>query len=417
MRTQGARSATTNGNLRLLATLEQLLRVQATEVKSTLDQAATLVVEALDADKVDIFVVDPSSESLVALGVSATPLAQRQVAIGLDRQPIVNGGRAVQVLQRGEPFITGHTDTDPEEAIGIRDGLGIRSSIIAPLEVSSERRGVVSVTSLQPEHFTPDDLLFLEAVARWVGMVMHRAELVEQIRQDAAEQARRHVAEELVTVLAHDLSVPLVPVRGYLGMIISEARRADLPAVIGTYAERAQRGVERMMRMISNLLDATRLDQGLFSIVLEVVDLAVLVQEIADTLSTPSQPIVTRLPEPVVIEADAARLRQAIENVVGNAQRHSPDGAEVQLEVIGEQRQDGAWAVITVRDTGPGIAPELLPGLFTRYSSGENSGSLGLGLYLARGIAEAHGGTLTVDTSPGKGASFQFALPFPRAYE
>lgn len=414
---RGSMRTSVKGTQRLLATLEELLRIQATEVKSTLNQAATLVVDALNADKVDIFVLDPSSESLIALGVSATPLAQRQVAIGMDRQPIVNGGRSVQVFHNGEPFITGHTDSDPEEAIGIKEGLGVRSSIIAPLDVNSERRGVVSVTSLQPEHFTSDDLLFLEAVARWVGMVMHRAELVEHITQDAAEQARRHVADELVTVLAHDLRTPLVPVRGYLGMIINEAKRAEQPSMIGTYAERAQRGLDRLMRMITNLLDATRLDQGLFSITLEVVDLASLAQEIADTLSTPAKPIEVLLPEAVVIEADTARMRQAIENLVGNAQRHSPEGVAVTLEVTSEQRQDGPWALISVRDTGPGIAPELLPRLFTRYSSGEKGGALGLGLYLARGIAEAHGGILTVDSCPGKGASFQFAIPYPKIYE
>lgn len=284
MRTSERRSPTSKGNQRLLATLEQLLRIQATEVKSTLNQAATLVHQALDADKVDIFVLDPGSETLIAIGVSATPLAQRQLAIGMDRQPLVNGGRSAQVFHSGEPFITGHTEDDREEVIGIKDGLGVRSSLIVPLDVNSERRGVVSVTSLEPERFTQDDLLFLEAVAQWVGMVMHRAEL---------------------------------------------------PPLIGTYAERTQRGLDRLTRMITNLLDATRLDQGLFT--LEFVDLAGLTQEIAETLSTPAKPIEARLPESVVIEADAARIRQAIENLVGNAQRHSPEGLVISLEVTNEQ--------------------------------------------------------------------------------
>ena len=81
------------------------------------------------------------------------------------------------------------------------------------------------------------------------------------------------------------------------------------------------------------------------------------------------------------------------------------------MEVDGEEREDGAWALLTVRDSGPGIAPELLPKLFTRFARGEGSQGLGLGLYLARGIAEAHGGTLTVDSTPGKGTRFVLALP------
>lgn len=400
-------------NRRLLATLEQLLRIQATEVKSTLGQIATLIHRALNADKIDVFVLEPSSETLVAMGVSATPLAQRQVQIGMDRQPLVNGGRSVQCFVTGKSFITGHTETDPEEVIGIRDGLGIRSSLIVPLDVNSERRGVISATSLQPEHFTADDLVFLEAVSHWVGMVTHRAELVEQIAQEVAEQARRQAAEDLITTLAHDLRTPLVPVRGYLGMIVKEAEAADAPASISMYARRAQHNVDRLVRMIANLLDATRLDQDLFSITPEVLDLADVAREVAEALSTPAKPIELRLPETLVLEADAARIRQVLENLVSNAQRYSPEGVAVLIEGVREQREDRLWAVLTVQDMGPGITPDLLPRIFTRYSSGEKGGALGLGLYLARGIAEAHNGTLNVESEPGKGASFTLALPFP----
>jgi signal transduction histidine kinase len=118
--------------------------------------------------------------------------------------------------------------------------------------------------------------------------------------------------------------------------------------------------------------------------------------------------------ERIVLEADGARIRQVIENLVSNAQRYSPDGVAVLIEGSTEQREDGQWALLSVRDRGPGIASEMLPRLFSRYSSGDTGGALGLGLYLARGIAEAHAGTLTVESTPGKGASFTLALPFPR---
>ena len=112
--------------------------------------------------------------------------------------------------------------------------------------------------------------------------------------------------------------------------------------------------------------------------------------------------------------ADADRLRQALENLLGNALRHSPEGMPVIVEVTTERRENTTWAVITVQDAGPGIAPDLLPRLFTRFASGGNTKGLGLGLYLARGIAIAHGGTLTADAIPSKGASFRLALPLLR---
>jgi signal transduction histidine kinase len=81
------------------------------------------------------------------------------------------------------------------------------------------------------------------------------------------------------------------------------------------------------------------------------------------------------------------------------------------VELTTERRKGGNVAVITVKDAGPGITPDLLPRLFTRFTSGGAKRGLGLGLYLARGIAQAHGGTLTVDSTPGKGASFRLELP------
>ncbi len=117
------------------------------------------------------------------------------------------------------------------------------------------------------------------------------------------------------------------------------------------------------------------------------------------------------MPDELRVEADPRRIRQLVENLVANALRHSPKEEQVEVELRSEKRDDGEWATIEVMDQGPGIVPELMPRLFTRFSSGPDSSGLGLGLYLARGIAEAHGGTLTVTSTPGQGTSFCLSLP------
>ena len=142
-----------------------------------------------------------------------------------------------------------------------------------------------------------------------------------------------------------------------------------------------------------------------------MVDLAALVRETAAILRTTEADIAVRTPDELYVEGDAARIRQALENLLSNARQHSPDGVPVIVEVNAETRAEGAWAVLTVQDAGPGIAPDLLPRLFTQFGGGPGSKGLGLGLYLARGIAEAHGGKLTVDSTPSNGASFRLALP------
>jgi two-component system OmpR family sensor kinase len=107
-------------------------------------------------------------------------------------------------------------------------------------------------------------------------------------------------------------------------------------------------------------------------------------------------------------------MRQAVENLLANAIKHSPEGAPVTVVVNTEKRDDGNWVTIAVVDRGQGISPQLMPRLFTRFAPGPNSSGLGLGLYLAQSIARAHGGTLVAESEPGKGATFCLSLPLSR---
>ena len=121
---------------RLLTTLQRLLTIDAPELHAALNQASTLICEALGADKSDVFLYDAASTSLVALGTSDTPMGHRQHELGLDRMPLANGGPPVTVFQTGEPYLTGHADQDPDQPRGVIDGLGVRSQLDVPLTVN-----------------------------------------------------------------------------------------------------------------------------------------------------------------------------------------------------------------------------------------------------------------------------------------
>ena len=165
---------------RLLETLERVLTIDELDLRGALCAACTLVATALGADKVDVFVYAAEGEALVALGTSRTELGRRQRQIGMDRQPVANGGVVVEVFRNGEPYHTGQVEKDPEQLRGMVEGLGVRSEIAVPLEVCGQRQGVLSAVSLRPELFTDTDVQFLVAVAGWIGIVTHRAELFEQ---------------------------------------------------------------------------------------------------------------------------------------------------------------------------------------------------------------------------------------------
>lgn len=293
---------------RLLLALEGLLALPAAELRPTMNKATQVISELLRADKVDVFLLDTATQTLVAVGTSDTPMGRRQRALGLDRLPLANGGRAVQVYESEQPFIHGHAHEDPEELPGLKQRLGVKSSVMAPLPIGDETRGVLAVSSAQPDFFVPEDLRFLVAVARWVGAVA-------------------------------------------------------------------------------------------------------LVKEVSAALRAPGRTVEYSGPEELVVVADPDRLRQVVENLTANALKHSPPGLPVGLDVQWQVRPEGRWARLTVSDQGPGIAPELLDTLFERFARGPGSTGLGLGLYLARQIVLAHGGTLEVTSTPGAGTRFEVALP------
>jgi signal transduction histidine kinase len=397
---------------RQLELLEALLRAPAADLQATLSRVSDLVAGATAADKIVAVIYDRRRDSLFAVGASTQPLSALQRQLGLDVLPLSNGGRPAAVYETGETYFSGRVDQDAEELRGIREALAVRSAIGVPLELGGERRGMLMVASQQPDFFAPEDARFIEIVGHWVGIVAHRAELAEEIGRNALEQGRRAAAEELVTVLAHDLRNYLSPLTLRLELLASRAQR-DGRADDARDLEAARRSLGRLGGLVSDILDVARIDQGVFQMELERVDLRALVQETASLLATPEHPVLLRIQDggPITVAADSGRLRQCLENIVSNAIQKSPANAAVTVFVSNNEQR----VHVDIVDEGPGIPPDILPHVFERFVSGKRrEGGLGLGLYLAKRIAAVHGGDLTVESPPGKGARFTLTLPVAR---
>ena len=292
----------------------------------------------------------------------------------------------------------------------MRQTLGVRSQMGVPLEVDGTRRGALTAQSTERDAFSERDLHFLQAVSHWVGNMAHRAELAERTAAAALEQGRRLAADELVTVLAHDLRNYLTPIRGRLELLRRRAQREQHTPNLHDVQE-LQRSVDRLGRLISELLDIARIDQGLFVLRPEPMDLVILARDAAEAVQVVGTPIRVEAPPELALTADPARLRQALENLLANAVQHAPSGTAVTLEVFGEDHLGTSWVTVRVSDQGPGIKSDLLPRLFDRFARSSGSAGLGMGLYLARQIAEAHHGTLEVTSSPGAGTQFRLSIP------
>ena len=404
----------TTSSPRLLELLEALLRLPAADLKTTLEHVSNLVAGATGADKIDAFIYDPARDSLVAVGTSTQPLSALQRQYGLDVLQISNGGRVVHVYKTGETFLTGRLDLDEHELPGVKQALRIKSKLGVPLDIAGKRRGMIMLASLKPDFFTPEDARFVESIAHWAGIVAHRAELAEQIGRNAAAQARRAAAEELVTILAHDLRNLLGPLGLRLEMLKLRAQgpqreedRRD--------ADAAARTLQRLTALVSDLLDVARIDQGMFQVQPQLVDVGELVAEVAAVFDSPQHPVRLSVQEggSLQVPADASRVRQCLENLIANATQQSPAAAAVSIFVKRAKKERmGDLVQVEVVDEGPGIPQEMLPRLFDRYASGDGGrGGLGLGLYLAKRIAALHGGELEVESEPGKGTRFTLALP------
>jgi two-component system OmpR family sensor kinase len=227
------------------------------------------------------------------------------------------------------------------------------------------------------------------------------------VRFASEQKLRRFVADA-----SHELRTPLAAIRGYAEL---GRRPARLPADTARSLERIESESVRMSTLVEEMMLLARLDAGRELHLADVPLGGLLVETLADAqVAGPDHTWVLELPESDVdVRGDADRLRQAIGNLLANARLHTPAGTTVTAALTPSE----SGATITVTDDGPGIPEALQPALFERFTRGDDSrsrraGSTGLGLAIVAAIVEAHGGTVDVESSPGRTV---FRVTLPRA--
>jgi signal transduction histidine kinase len=395
----------------LLSALEELSAIAPAPLAVVLTQCADRVAAALSAEKVDAFLFDQSSQSLVAIGTSQTDMGRLQHRLGLNRLAMANGDPMCKVFETGAAYHVGRADKDPTQPRGIIESLEVRSMLAVPLRVEGATRGVLSVASRAHDAFTADDLSLLKIVSIWVGSLVQRFELIRANTEQTREHAKRATAEELITTVAHDLRNLLQPVSARAAVLFERLKQAGL----AQDAERCTEllaGLNRLSGLMEDLLDVARLDRDILSLTYQRCELLELLHSTVQTLSLPGVPIqVESNHVALFVLADRRRLIQALENVLSNATKHSPRGVPVIVTVDSTKLREVDAARISIADRGPGIAPELLPRVFERYVAGGASSGLGLGLYLARALIEAHGGTIALHSGPAEGTRCELVIP------
>src|SRR5215212_881715 len=247
-------------NDRLLETLERLLSIHAPELRPALDQASSLVAEALNADKVDVFLHEAESDTLVAMGTSDTEMGREQHRAGLNRQPIANNGPSVTVFQTGTPYLSGAADEDPRQLLGMVRRLGVRSEMDVVLDVNGERRGIVQASSHRPDFFGERDLRFMSAVSGWIGMVTHRAELFAIHERDVFERGRQQAGDELARLTRRQQTLAACVAEGLTNEQIAER----LVVTPGTVANHLAQILRRLNLRSRTQIAVWAVERGLY---------------------------------------------------------------------------------------------------------------------------------------------------------
>lgn len=216
---------------------------------------------------------------------------------------------------------------------------------------------------------------------------------------------------DFAAMLTHDIKNPLTAILGCVAELRAERPEQDEPVAI------IERSAQMINTLVGNFLIGATLEQGELKLVREPVAVAALLADCVKQFRAAAARGEVRLEletseNPVEVLGDRVQLERAVNNLIGNALEFTPPGGSVTVSVL---ERDGV--AVRIRDTGPGIGPEMLPHVFDKYRrghGGRKSDGAGLGLYITRSLIEAHGGTVSVQSRPGEGATFEIRLPASR---
>jgi signal transduction histidine kinase/DNA-binding response OmpR family regulator len=321
---------------------------------------------------------------------------------GLDPLPPWCADQVERAVEAGEPQLM-------PAGLSAGDDLPTHG-IVLPLQARGRTFAALALTRGPSERsFAPADITMAEALVSRAAIALDNALLYREVEQ--ADQQKN----EFLSMLAHELRNPLAPIRNAVAVLRMQQHENTETSWAQDVIDRQ---VSHLVRLVDDLLDISRITRGKIRLELECQDVAAIVTAAVET----SRPLIdagghhlsVELPEePLWVNADEARLSQVLANLLNNAAKYTPSGGSIALRV----QREGSDAVFSVRDSGIGIPPEMLPRVFDLFTQVEHSldrsqGGLGIGLTLVQRLVEMHGGSVRA-TSAGTGHGSEFTVRLP----
>jgi signal transduction histidine kinase len=411
-------------NVRLRSTLQRQVReieglhrlsrllTSAETPDHVIGESVRIVADLVECEKVALLLYDEELDELVGhpsiVGMSPDQAPTLRIPMS---EPSLPGS----VFRTDAPLISNDARRDKWVTERIRDLMGIETLLAVPIATGGRPLGVLKAVNARKGYFNGGDLRFVSILGSRIGSVIESSRARE--RERALVQRLReadHTKSEFVSMLAHELNGPMTSVLGFTRVLqdqwrsLEEDRRDRIVDMVS-------KEVGRLARLVNDLLDLSRMDAGTLRYEMQPVALQEIVRSVVTVHTSLSSrhSLADSVPQglPKVL-GDDDRLRQVLLNLLTNAVRHSPDGSTV--EITGRELPDG-WIEIAVKDEGIGISGADQERVFSKFVDVAKpkwvQKGTGLGLYITKGIVEAHGGQITVESEEGRGATFAFTLP------
>ena len=428
------------------ATKEQILEllvssysdlVRASEVVRDAEQRARFLAEATEvlSSTLDVrrvlselaHLAVPRIADLCATDLVAADGARHRVAVAhaIAGAPVLTGRETpaqsalvARVVAELQPRVVAIPDaealatmTEDADVLAALRGRGPMSLLVVPLIARARVIGILQFVLLAGSGRTllADDMPFVLDLARRAALAVDNALLYEEAQR--ATRAR----DDVLAIVSHDLRNPINTIQmstAFLLDVLQSGDAKDVPVI--PQLQVMQRATRRANALIQDLLDVSRIDAGTLAVATSAVDGSLLIRDAVLEL----EPLVTAKtlsfehawegPD-VLVAADRGRIGQVFSNLVGNAIKFTRAGGSVRIE--GRRRDD--MVEFDVIDSGAGIPADHLPHLFDRFwqASQTSRSGAGLGLFIVKGIVDAHGGSILVESEPGRGTRFRFTLP------
>ncbi|HEV3473004.1 MAG TPA: GAF domain-containing protein [Actinomycetota bacterium] len=409
--------ATLEKQARELEGLQRLSRLLISQesVEYVIGEAVRIISDLVDCEKMMLLLYDEERNALVlqqpAIGIDPETVEDFEISLA---EPSLAG----TAFRTSTPLTSNDAENDKWVEPWLRDKLGIRSALAVPLMSDRESIGVLEAINAGKGYFDEDDERFTALLGSRVGGVvelsrarLRERELVQRLRE--ADRAK----SDFVSILAHELKGPMTTIMGFGQTLeqnwetLENHRRSQFLGIV-------HRETERLSRMVSDLLDMSRMESGTLRFEADRMDLAELVDNIVTvhTSLTAQHGIKLEIPSDLPdVLADRDRIRQVLLNLVTNATRYSPEGTTITIGAKVIEGEETPEVQVSVADEGIGIAPEDTERIFSKFAMlpkpAWTKKGTGLGLFITKGIIDAHGGRLWVESELGAGSTFCFTLP------